>query len=181
MRKPVLVLGAAAVFFVVVSEAARASDGFAPSMYGVTDVSIENVKFNDPKASDKCGLTKDGIATVLKSAFVDKQVPVVVASTTRMQVMGTARIKLIPEISTHLDEIMGCLSWVTLSAQSRENLQIPPIAPPREVTVLYWNHAARVFSGISAHPAKVAEVLNNAAGQFSQQFVADQRIKYHVQ
>ncbi len=177
MKKSGVVLGAA-ILSIAAPTFSHAASGYAPAMYGVTEIAIENVVFDDAKSSTKCGLTPDGIGAVLKYAFSGTEVPVVAASTSRMGTMGAARIKLIPQVYTHLDETLGCTSWMSLTALSHEALSISPIAMPREVTVLYWQRNGRVFSGISAHSGKLSETIKAMAEHFTQQYVNDQRAQY---
>ncbi|MDD3370504.1 MAG: hypothetical protein PHE27_01630 [Alphaproteobacteria bacterium] len=148
---------------------------YAPELYGVTQVIVDDAWFENAKASGTCGMTQSGIDSALKYAFAGTEVPAVSAEAAKMAMANAARIRLVPQIWTHIDETLGCVSWVILSAQSRATMVIPPITVPRDVTLLYWQEHAKVFSNLSGHEAKVAGVLKILAERFAQKYNNDQR------
>jgi hypothetical protein len=150
------------------------AQGTAPEMFGVGEVVVEYAQFADPSASDTCSLSREQIASVLSEAFVGTKVPAVAASEAKPQILGIARIQFVPMISSHVDENLGCISWISVSAESRINAVIPPVSPPRSVTAVYWRQNAKVSSGQSIHAKKVAEILKKIVDQFAQQYKLDQ-------
>jgi hypothetical protein len=155
------------------SPAAHAQ-GVAPEMFGVGEVVVNYAQFDDPRASDACGLTRENIASILAGEFSKSGVPATPVSEARPPIMGVARIQLVPEISSHVDENMDCISWVSLEAQSRANVVILPVTAPRSLTAVYWRQHTKVASGQSIHPQKIAEVLKKMADQFAQAYRVDQ-------
>jgi hypothetical protein len=143
-------------------------------MFGVREVVVEYARFTDPKASDTCGLTREQIASVLAHALTGTNVPAVAAIDAKPPVLGVARIELIPEIYSHTDESLGCVSWVSLAAENRANAVIPPVNTLRGVTVVYWRQHTVVSSSQSTHEQTVGDVLQKMAVQFAQQYRLDQ-------
>ena len=150
------------------------AQGAAPEMFGVREIVINFAHFDDAEASDACGLSRDQVAGVLTKALAGTGVPVISIVDAKPMATGVARINLIPEISTHSDENLGCVSWVSLSAESHARLSIPPVNTLRGVTVLYWRQHTVVSSGQSIHEQRIDEVLQKMAGMFAQQYKLDQ-------
>lgn len=154
--------------------AAQAAEGAAPEMLGVREVILDYARFSDPKASDTCGLGREQIASELFKALNGTGVPAVPVADAKPPVMGVARIDLIPQIDTHADDNLDCVTWVSLSAESRANAVIPPVATLRGVTVLYWRQHVMIASNQSAHEQLVGDNLEKMAAQFAQQYRLDQ-------
>jgi hypothetical protein len=150
------------------------AQGAAPEMFGVSEVIIEYARFDDPKTANGCGLSREEIASALVESFAGTTVPTVAAVEARPPVMGIARIQLIPEISTYMNENFDCISWVSLSAESHANTVIPPINTLRSITAIYWRQHAKVASGQSNHSQQVKALLKKLADQFAQQYRLDQ-------
>ena len=153
---------------------AAQAQGAAPEMFGVREVVIDYARFSDTKASDTCGLSREQIASVLKNSLTGTGVPAMPVTDAKPMVMGTARIQLIPEITSHTDENLDCVSWVSLSAESRANAVIPPVPTLRGVTVVYWRQHTVVASSQSSHAQLVSDLLDKMAAQFAQQYRLDQ-------
>jgi hypothetical protein len=152
------------------------AQGAAPELFGVGEVIINYTKFVDASASDSCGLSREQLANILKSSFAGTTVPAVAVVDAKPQMVGVARIQLIPEITTYVDENLNCASWISLSAESRIKVVIPPVSAPRNVTAVYWRQHNKVVSGQSLHPQKVADVVKKMVEQFSQQYRLDQPV-----
>jgi len=150
------------------------AQGFAPELYGVGEVVLEYPRFEDTEAAGSCHLSRDDVNAALNASFVGSSVPVTPVARAKPLVMGVARIHLIPELSSHSDENLGCVSWISLSAESRTDVIIPPVSAPRSVTIVYWRLHGKAFSNQSVHPQKVAEVLRQMAQRFAQQYKIDQ-------
>ncbi|MFA4994333.1 MAG: hypothetical protein WC521_03415 [Bdellovibrionales bacterium] len=155
---------------------AAVAQGAAPELFGVGEVIINYTKFTDANASDSCGLAREQLASVFTSSFAGTTVPAVAMVDAKPQMVGVARIQLIPEVSTYVDENLNCASWISLSAESRIRAVIPPVTAPRNVTAIYWRQHNKVVSGQSLHPQKVADVVRKMVEQFSQQYRLDQPV-----
>jgi hypothetical protein len=150
------------------------AQGAAPEMFGVNEIVIENARFDDPSASGSCGLSRDDVAVVLNKIFAGSGVPVVGVIDARPIAAGVARIELIPEISSYMDESLGCVSWLSLSAESHSRVTIPPVNTLRTETIVYWRQHVKVASGQTVHAQKVDELMQEMAKQFIRQYQLDQ-------
>ncbi|MFA5040250.1 MAG: hypothetical protein WC464_01275 [Bdellovibrionales bacterium] len=150
------------------------AQGYAPELYNVGEVIVNYVRLDDPKAASICGLSREEIASVFASSFEGTGVPAVAALDAKPPMVGKARIQLIPQIATYADENMNCVSWISITAESRANLAIPPVNVPRGVTILYWRQHAKVFSSQTIHSQKVKDVLKKMALEFAQRYRLDQ-------
>ncbi len=143
-------------------------------MYGVREVILDFTHFDDPRASDTCGLSRALIADVIANSLKGTSVPAIPANEARPPVTGIFRINLVPQISTYVDETLGCVSWISLSAENRISVAVPPVNVQRAVTAVYWRHHLKVVSTHSTHTPKVSNAVKTLAEKFAQQFRADQ-------
>ena len=173
MKKVFAVLFSALLCLGFVPSDAHAQ-GAAPELFNVGEIIVNYVKFEDPKASDSCGLSREQISKAFKDAFLGTSVPAMDVVDAKPSMVGVARIQLFPEISTHVDENMNCISWITLSAESRANVVIQPVSAPRNVTIVYWRQHTKAVSGQSLHPRKVGDAVSKMAEQFAQRYRVDQ-------
>ena len=150
------------------------AQGAAPGLFNVGEVIVNYVTFEDPKASDSCGLSREQIFKTIKESFIGTTVPATAVVDANPPVVGVARIQLFPEISTHIDENMNCVSWISMSAESRANVLILPVTSPRNVTIIYWRQHTKAVSGQSLHPRKVSDAITKMVEQFAQQYRVDQ-------
>ncbi|MGB9153311.1 MAG: hypothetical protein WCD70_09530 [Alphaproteobacteria bacterium] len=150
------------------------AQGAAPEMFGINEVVIEYARFDDPDAAETCGLSRDEIAGVLIKTLVGSAVPAVAVVDAKPVAVGTARIQLIPEVSSYVDEGLGCVSWVSLTAQNHAKVVIMPINTLRSITAVYWQQHVKVGSGQSVHGQKVDEAIQKMAQKFLQQYKLDQ-------
>jgi hypothetical protein len=150
------------------------AQGAAAEMYGVREIVIDYARFNDPKVADSCGLSREKIASALANDFTGSNVPVVAAIDAKPPSIGIARIQLVPEVFSHTDENFDCVSSVSLTAQSRANVVVPPVTTLRGVTVVYWKQQTMVASAQTTHMEKIGEALNKMVAQFTQQYRLDQ-------
>jgi hypothetical protein len=143
-------------------------------MFGVGEVVVESAHFDDAKAADTCGVTRDLVTSAVAKALADTSVPAVAIADVKPPAQGVARIQLIPEIYTHADDNLDCVSYIALTAENHVTTVIPPVATPRSVTVLYWRQHASTVSGQTSHASAITRLLQNMTAQFAQQYKLDQ-------
>jgi len=150
------------------------AQGAAPEMFGVREVVVEYARFDDPKAAEACGLTRENIASTLAAALNNTGVPAVAVTDARPLSLGVARIQLVPEIYAYANESLDCVSWVSLTAENRVSAVIPPVPTLRSVNVVYWQQHTKIISGQSIHQQRVTDTLQKMVAQFVQQYKLDQ-------
>ena len=150
------------------------AQGSAPELFGVREVVVDYARFVDPKAADSCNLSREKIASVLAKSLEGTTVPAIAALDAKPPVIGVARIQLVPQIASHMGENFDCVSWISLSAESRAAAVIAPITTLRSFTAVYWHQQVKAASGASTHPQLVGEILQKMATQFAQQYRLDQ-------
>ena len=150
------------------------AQGAAPELYGVREVIVEYPRFDDVKTSGLCGLTRENVGSALYKAFAGTTVPVTPIIDAKPLMMGVARISLIPVVSTHMDDNMDCISWVSLSAESRTNVTILPVTTVRSITAVYWRGHTKLVTSQSQHADKFGFVIQKLGEQFAQQYKLDQ-------
>lgn len=160
----------AALFLLPLSAQAA---GSAPALLGVQEIIVRPERIGDEAASGAClSQTGDAADLVVRRLKEDglPVFPIIDAPTGS----NAARIDLQPEILTLQRQGLDCISWVSLTAQSRETLQILPIRPQRNVMVTYWRGGLIVSSAQVAHPRAVNDALAKLATGFARQYRADQ-------
>ncbi|MDR3451072.1 MAG: hypothetical protein P4M15_15240 [Alphaproteobacteria bacterium] len=150
------------------------AQGAAPEMFGVREVIVDYARFTDPKASDACGLTREEVSRVMAKALTGSGVPAIPVAEAKPLSLGVARIELMPQIASHAGDNLDCISWVTLAAENRANVVVPPVPTLRGVTIVYWRQQSMVSSSQSQHAPATDDVLEKMAGQFAQQYRLDQ-------
>jgi hypothetical protein len=150
------------------------AQGAAPDLFGVREVLVDYARFDDAKASGSCGLYREHIAEVLARSLKGSRVPWFSPADAKPQALGIARISLVPEISSFEGDNLDCVSWISLTAESRTSAVIPPVGTLRSVNVVYWQQHTRVSSSQSIHAQKIDDILEKLAAQFAQQYGLDQ-------
>lgn len=151
-----------------------AQQGAVSAMANVKEVLVQYTNFANPKIATLCGLERETIAADITKILQQGSVPYIPVAEAKPVMLGVARIELVPEIATVNADSLSCTSWVSLQAQSRSGLQIPPIPTPRNVTVTYWRGGSLVTSSQSAHARLVSETMTKLSNQFAQQYRLDQ-------
>jgi len=162
------------LFFLALFPASAFAGAAVSDMYGVREVVLDHAQFDDPRASDTCGLSRALIAKVVANNLKGTSVPAIPVDEARPPVAGIFRINLVPVISTYVDETLGCVSWISLSAENRVSLMVPPLNVQRAVLAVFWRGHTKVVSTHSTHPPKVSDSLKTLVDKFARQFRIDQ-------
>lgn len=164
--------------FVVISSLlalpAMAQQGSTSAMAQVKEVLLQFANFGNTKASGECGLSREGLNDDLQRTLKLGSVPYVPVNEAKPAMLGVARIDLIPEVITVYNDALGCTSWVSLGAQSKASVRIPPVDMPRNVTISYWRGGQMISSNQTSHARLVTEAIQKLAKQFSEQYRLDQ-------
>ncbi len=153
---------------------ASAAGAAVSDMFGVREVILDFTQFDDPRASDTCGLSRQLIADTIAANLQGTSVPAIPVNEARPPVAGIFRINLVPLVSTYVDETLGCVSWISLSAENRVSLMVPPLNVQRAVLAVFWRGHLKVVSTHSTHTPKVVAAVKSLVEKFAQQYRADQ-------
>ena len=153
---------------------AVAQQGGTAAMAQVKEVLLQFANFGNTKASGECGLSRESLSDELQRTLKLGSVPFIPINEAKPAMMGVARIDLLPEVITVYNEGLGCTSWVSLAAQSKASVRIPPVELPRSVTISYWRGGQMISSNQTSHPRLVIEAIQKLAKQFSEQYRLDQ-------
>ena len=160
--------------FLALAPSSAWAQAAAPGMFGVQEVIVEYARFEDAKAADSCGLSREQIADAIAKTLVGTGVPAVPVAEAKPPAMGVARIQLITEVFSRIDETLSCTSFVSLSAESKSNAILPPISTPRSITAVYWRRHAMIISGQSMHGQQITAAVQKMLMPFIQQYRVDQ-------
>jgi hypothetical protein len=164
------------VFFlsVFLSPTARAQESAAQALYGVQEILVRPVHFDDPAAAKSCRLVGSDVDELIMKELKDNGLPVVAEKDARPSLTDVPRILLVPQIVPFNSQGMDCVTWTALSAESRNHLRVLPIQIPRVVNVIYWRYGEMVASAVSVHGEHVSASLHNMIRQFGQRYTQAQ-------
>ncbi|MCL2469383.1 MAG: hypothetical protein FWF24_04030 [Alphaproteobacteria bacterium] len=146
----------------------------APPLYGVEEMRLQYPRIVNPEITTNCGLTNQDLMAIFKKELYDLGLPVFSVVDAPPFKSDVARIDLWPDIVTVQPREKECISWVALTAQSREILKLPPVETPRAVWVTYFSGGLMIGGGRNAHPNAVKEAMNKLGTQLRQQYGNDQ-------
>ncbi len=150
------------------------AQGAAPAMFGVEEVVVQVPHFGNDRSADQCGLDTGPLSDVIEKALQDKTVPAVSVTEAKPSVIGVARVNLVSDIFSFNSQGLDCTSWISLTAESRNSVRIPPVDTSRNVTITYWREGIMLASNQTTHERVVEEAFRKLAANFARQFKLDQ-------
>ena len=153
---------------------AEAQESAAMSLYGVKEILVRPVHFDDPATAATCRLKSDELDELIMKELHDGDLPVFAEADARPSTADVARIILVPQIVPFNSQGFDCVTWVSLSAESRNHLRVLPIEIPRVINVIYWRHGELVASAVSVHFDHVTASLHNMIHDFAQRYALAQ-------
>jgi hypothetical protein len=150
------------------------AQGSTAAMAEVKEVLLQYANIANTEAAGQCSLSRESLNDDLQRNLKLGSVPIILVNEAKPAMLGVARIELLPEIVTIYFEGLGCTSWISLAAQSKHSLKIPPVETPRSITVSYWRSGLMVSTNISSHSRLVAEAFQKLAKKFADQYRLDQ-------
>ena len=71
-------------------------------------------------------------------------------------------------------EGLDCTSWISLTAETHNNVHVPPVDLARNISVVYWHEGTMLASGQAIHERVVMETVQKLAHHFADQYKEDQ-------
>jgi hypothetical protein len=149
---------------------ARAQETTAQSLYGIKEILVRPVHFDNATVAASCRLRRDALDAFLMRELQDNNLPVTAEMGSVPSAADIARIYLVPQIVPFNSQGLDCVTWVSLSAESRSHLRVLPIEIPRIVTVVYWRRGELVTSAQSVHADHVTATLHNMIRLFAESY-----------
>jgi hypothetical protein len=146
----------------------------APSLFSVGEFQIQHGRIANQRASAICGTSTGEVAKMVSSAFRTDGIPsfpVIGAPDPKPDV---ERVDVYPDVVTLQPRDNECVSWVSLTVQSRGALTISPVQTPRDLNVVYWTAGMMVGSSVNSHPATLNDAFQKLSSLLSRQYRADQ-------
>jgi hypothetical protein len=153
-----------------ISATARAQETAAQSLYDVKEIVVRPVRFDDPETAKSCRLAGEDLDAAILKELQDNGLPAIAESNARPTVIDSARIMLVPQIIPYNSQGMDCVTWVSLSAETRNHLRVLPVEIPRVVNVVYWRRGEMVASAVSVHDDHVNAALHAMIREFGQRY-----------
>lgn len=146
----------------------------APALSNVGEMSVQNTHLSNPEEAKACGLSEQKISEALTKQLKGYGAPATSAVEAKPAQLGSARVDIVTDVSTHSNQGLDCTSYVQVSAQTKDMLEIPPIKIRRSVTVTYWQNGLIVSSVSSAHERVIQDALEKLARALAERYKADQ-------
>ena len=156
------------------ASSAHAQESAAQALYGVKEILVRPVHFDDPTAAKTCRLTEEELDSTIMQELKDNGLPVTPEKDAKPTLGEVPRILLVPQIVPYNNQGLDCVTWVALSAETRNHLRVLPIEIPRVVNVIYWRRGEIVASAVSVHGDHVEASLHNMIHQFGQRYTLSQ-------
>jgi len=163
-----------AVALMVVPFAAKAQESAAQALYDVREILVRPVHFDDPALAKTCRLDGEDLDTLIMSELKDNGLPAIAEAKAQPSTFSMARIILVPQIVPYNSQGLDCVTWVALSAESRNHLRVLPVEIPRIVNVIYWRQGELVASAVSVHGEHVTSSLHNMIHHFGDRYKLSQ-------
>ncbi len=159
----------------VIAMAPARAQGAAPGLYGIKEIIIQVAQINNAQAAEACGITRADITETIMGVLRGAGVPALDVNEAPPSIAEIPRLNLRPEIAlVNNGQGLDCTSWISINAESKNNLVIPPIAIPKSVQISYWRESAIMTSTQSAHGQIVNGVIKKLAENFAKQYNASQ-------
>lgn len=150
------------------------AEGSIPALADVAAIQVQPGRMGNKAASDTCGLSSGEVSAEILKALKELQLPATSIMETPSDTQGRLKIELYPDVVTINSQNVDCITWLSLSAQSRSTLVVPPSRLPRNVTISYWRGGMMISSTQISHQRMVKEGLDKLAGQLAKQYRLDQ-------
>jgi hypothetical protein len=155
---------------------AHADSAAAPAMFDVEEVIVMPPHFGNDKVAQTCSLTADELGTALTKALRNAGVPAIAMLEAKPPVQGRARISLVTDVFSLNSEGLDCTSWISLTAETRNSVHVPPVDLARNVAVVYWHEGTMLASGQTTHERLITEAMLKMATHFADQYKMDQPV-----
>jgi len=162
----------AAIGFFAFSQAnAAKSVGAMQAMFGIRAIVMNQTDFDDKANYGKaCGISAKEIHTRFVDIFRKNGLPVIPNADQWDKRHNIAALYFTVTLSTNQDSNMECFTMIMANAKNRATLAVPPVPNPRDVQILYWDSARKIFSIQPLHEQKVFETIDMMANNFVAQF-----------
>ncbi|MGE3623984.1 MAG: hypothetical protein AB7H77_08985 [Bdellovibrionales bacterium] len=165
---------AGAAFLAAFPVHAESVGGAAPAMFAVEEVLLQFTRFGNNKVAESCGLTQNDLDAVIAKTLKDAGVPHAMVGDAKPAMAGRARINFGATIITLNSQGMDCTSWVSLAAETKNSLHVPPVDISRNVTVVYWREGSLMTTSQTVHARQVSDALQKITRHFAEQYKLDQ-------
>lgn len=164
----------ASLFALPSASYAQGAVATAPALFAVGEFLVQHTRIANPKASGNCGTSTGEATKMVVDTLKSSKLPafhVIGAPAARKSV---ERVDIFPDIVTLQPRDGECVSWISLTAQSRAELRLDPITTPRDLVVTYWTGGLMVGSTATNHPSSLLAAIQKLGQQLSRQYFADQ-------
>ncbi len=136
----------------------------------IKEIILQPPRLGHPADSKKCDISENDIPTFILPKLEGDSLPVFSLLDAPVPNKKNARIYLVPEIITMEVKRTACVSYMSMTATSKETLNIPPIKVPRNVTVTYWKGGLMLHSSAAGHKRVVQRGFEKLSELFSRDY-----------
>ena len=146
----------------------------APPFYGVKEMRLQYPRLGNPDATSKCGLSSQELMTLILKGLTTLGLPVFSVVDAPPFKPEVARVDLFPDVVTLQPQEAICISWVSLTAQSNEIINLPPVEVPRSVLVTYFSSGMMFGGSVNGHANAIKDTIDKLGAQLVKQYRNDQ-------
>lgn len=148
--------------------------GVVPSLFGINNFMIHQARLANDVASANCGVSSRTASETTLASLKTASLNVVSATEIHKLDENSTTVTVLPEVVTMQPQEKSCLSWVSLSVQTRNVVNLPPRKDSRDVKLVYWQGGLLVSTSPHAHQRGVNEALFKLSNLLSTQYFRDQ-------
>lgn len=152
---------------------AQASN-IVPSLYNVEDFVVDFALFGNEKSSNSCGIFKRDLTDQTLKRLQKENLPARASMGRNVKDQSKVSVTLVPKVITIQPSSKQCTSWISLSAQTRNGINLPPADYHREVRLVYWDGGILVHTAEHSHGRSVKEAIDKLIDQLVVRYDADQ-------
>lgn len=145
-----------------------------PSLYKVEDFVVDLTRFNDERKANTCGLFRRDVTDLVLEKMKRDGLPARASLGRDVTDDSKVSVDIVPQIITIKPKEKQCTSWIKLSAQTRNAINLPPATYHREVRLIYWDGGILVHTTEHAHGRSVGEALEKLIDQLVIRYETDQ-------
>jgi len=146
----------------------------APALYNVRELQVQHGRLANPTASANCSTSSGEVASMVIKAFKADGLPAFSVLGAPARTPGIARVDIYPDVVTLQPHDKECVTWVSLTAQSKDVLRVYPVETPRNLITTYWTGGLMIASSITGHAMALNDAIVKLTAAFSRQFRIDQ-------
>jgi hypothetical protein len=159
----------------LISATEKQQDYGSPAMLGVGEVIIHYPELRDVRIAEACGISREATLDLYRKNFGNSRVPAIMVMEAKPPKLDLFRLHYRTDIATYQDQMNHCLSFISITAEDRFQVRVPPfLNVARNAVVTFWSQKSSVQGPQNQHGNAVLGTLLKMTKMFIEQYKLDQ-------